>query len=340
MKTDRATNIDTYGRRIDYLRISVTDRCNFRCIYCMPSEGVEQKIHTDILSLEEIEQFARAAARHGIKRIRVTGGEPLVRLGVPAFIKKLHAIGGIEEVSLTTNGTLLPQYADELKDAGLTRVNISLDTLDPDHFARITRGGKLDDTLRGIDVALEKGFEPVKVNVVVMRSFEQDLFEFARMTLDNPLHIRFIEYMPVGSSTGSDGQGWSNDEVISSNEVVECISQAGKAAGLKELVSLRKDAAPQGAGPARYFEFEEAQGTIGVISALSNHFCDRCNRLRLTADGMLRPCLFSDKEYDARDALRSVDDTATDEIIKQAIMDKPAGNTFSSTERLMSHIGG
>jgi len=333
-------SIDTYGRSIDYLRISVTDRCNFRCVYCMPPDGVDQKCHTAILTLEEIAQCARAAARHGIKRIRVTGGEPLVRLGVPAFIKELHDIEGIEDISLTTNGVLLPQFADELQDAGLTRVNISLDTLDPEQFEKITRGGKLEDTLKGIETALEYGFEPVKINVVVMRSFNQDLFEFARLTFDRPLHIRFIEYMPVGSSTGSDGHGWSDDEVITSEKVIERIERAGEAAGLGKLITLRKDAAPAGAGPAYYFKFPEAAGTIGVISALSNHFCSTCNRLRLTADGMLRPCLFSDREYDARTALRSGAEGALDEIIERAITDKPAGNTFSATKRLMSHIGG
>jgi cyclic pyranopterin phosphate synthase len=332
--------VDTYGRRIDYLRISVTDRCNFRCIYCMPADGVEQKAHKDILSLEEITEFAHVAARHGIKRIRVTGGEPLVRLGVPAFIKGLNAIEGIEEISITTNATLLPTYADELRDAGLTRVNISLDTLDADEFRAITRGGELADTLKGIDIALEKGFEPVKINVVVMKSFNQDLFEFAKMTIDRPLHVRFIEYMPVGSSAGNDGQGWKQDEVIASTEIIDMISSKGIDADFGSLIALRKDAAPIGAGPAQYFKFPHAQGTIGVISPLSNHFCGQCNRLRLTADGMLRPCLFSDNEYDARTAIRAHDESMIDAVINQAIHDKPKGNTFASTERLMAHIGG
>jgi cyclic pyranopterin phosphate synthase len=259
---------------------------------------------------------------------------------VPAFIKELNAIRGIEEISITTNGTLLPKYADELRDAGLSRVNISLDTLDADQFREITRGGELGDVLKGIDVALEKGFEPVKINVVVMKSFKQDLFGFAKMTIDRPLHIRFIEYMPVGSSTGSDGKGWNEYEVITSADVIETISASGEAEGYGALVPLRSDAAPIGAGPAEYFRFMHAQGTIGVISTLSNHFCSQCNRLRLTADGMLRPCLFSDNEYDARAAIRAHDQDAIDNVINQAIQDKPKGNTFEATERLMAHIGG
>jgi cyclic pyranopterin phosphate synthase len=332
--------IDPFGRRIDYLRISVTDRCNFRCIYCMPAEGVVQKSHDEILTLEEMGRFARIAARQGIKRIRVTGGEPLVRLGVVGFIHELHDIEGIEEVSLTTNGTLLPRFVDELKEAGLTRVNISLDTLDPEAFCAITRGGDLSAALAGIDCALAAGFNPVKINVVVMRSLHQDLFGFARMSVDRPLHVRFIEYMPIGSSSGCSGGGWDADEVIPSTEVIKEISRRGMREGLGSLIAVRKDAAPYGAGPARYFRFADAQGTVGVISPLSNHFCGECNRLRLTADGMLRPCLFSDNEFDARSALRSGDAKATEEVIVAAIRNKPEGNTFHSTDRLMAHIGG
>jgi len=338
--TPSPTNVDPFGRRIDYLRISVTDRCNFRCIYCMPPEGIEQKDHAEILSLEEITAFVRRAALHGIKRVRITGGEPLIRLGVPGFIRTLHGIEGIEEISLTTNGTLLPRYADELREAGLARVNISLDTLDAEAFRTITRRGKLDDALKGIDVALERGFDPVKINVVVMRSLNQDLFAFARLSLDRPLHVRFIEYMPIGTSSGCDGCGWNTEEVVASAEVIERISQEGQRVGLGPLLEVPRDDVPIGAGPARYYTFADAVGTVGVIAPLSNHFCHSCNRLRLTADGMLRPCLFSDTEFDARPALRARDQQALEAIIAQAIQDKPQGNSFHATDRLMSRIGG
>jgi len=333
-------NIDPFGRRIDYLRISVTDRCNFRCIYCMPPEGIEQKSHDEILSLEEITAFVRRAALHGIKRIRITGGEPLIRLGVPGFIRTLHEIGGIEEISLTTNGTLLPRYADELREAGLARVNISLDTLDAEAFRTITRRGELADALKGIDVALARGFDPVKINVVVMRSLDQDLFAFARLSVDRPLHVRFIEYMPIGASSGCDGCGWNPEEVITSDEVIEHISDKGRKAGLGPLLEVPRDDVPIGAGPARYYTFADAVGTVGVIAPLSNHFCHSCNRLRLTADGMLRPCLFSDTEFDTRSILRSGDEQALDAVIARAIQLKPEGNSFHATERSMSRIGG
>lgn len=331
---------DSHGRTIDYLRISLTDRCNFRCIYCMPEEGVDALSHDDILRLEEIERVVRVAADMGIKRIRLTGGEPLVRKGVVDLVRAIHDTPGIENVALTTNGVLLPKMAGELAAAGLSRVNISLDTLDPEQFRFITRCGRLEDTLAGIDAALEAGFSPVKINAVVVRSLEQDVLSFARMSIDRPLHVRFIEYMPVGESAGVDGCGWGKQDVVPSEELIELINQQAIGAGIGELKPATKHK-PTGWGPARYFEFEGAQGTVGFISPLSRHFCSECNRLRLTADGKIRPCLFSDDEYDVRTALREGTDADVRAVLMQALGAKPDEHHDKvGTERNMSQIGG
>jgi cyclic pyranopterin phosphate synthase len=337
---------DSHGRRIDYLRISLTDRCNLRCVYCMPEEGVEWKPHADILSFEEIERFTRIAAEQGIGKIRLTGGEPLVRHGVPDLVRALLAMPGLQSVALTTNGILLPRYAEELRNAGLSRVNISLDSLDPEVYAQITRGGKLSEVLAGIESAFEYGFAPVKLNVVVVRSLVQDLLGFARMTMERPMHVRFIEYMPVGAAEegagchGTSG-GWTREDTVPSDEVIECVSAAGVAAGLGELLAVERDDAPGGWGPARYYRFAGGQGTVGVISPLSHHFCGECNRLRLTADGKLRPCLFSDEEIDVRTALRTGTDEDVRDVVRHALHIKPEGHHDRiGTERRMSQIGG
>ena len=217
---------DTHGRTIDYLRISLTDRCNFRCIYCMPEEGVDQLSHKDILRFGEIVEIAHVAAQMGIKRLRLTGGEPLVRKGVERLVRELKDIPGIESIAMTTNGVLLPRMAESLRRAGLSRVNISLDTLDPDQFKRITRRGELEQTLDGIDAALEAGFDPVKINAVTVRSLDQDYLAFAKLSLDRPLHVRFIEYMPVGESSGTDGCGWGKQDVVPSEELRAIMTSA------------------------------------------------------------------------------------------------------------------
>lgn len=335
---------DSHGRTIDYLRISLTDRCNFRCIYCMPEEGVQSLAHEDILRIEEIERVVRAAAGLGIRSVRLTGGEPLVRKGVVDLIRSISNTPGIENISMTTNGTLLPQMAGELKQAGLSRVNISLDTLDPEQFKFITRRGTLDQALDGIEAALAAGFDPVKINAVAVRSLDQDFLAFAKLSIDRPLHVRFIEYMPVGESSGSHGCGWGKEDVVPSEELFDIINERARAEGLPELVSARDDA-PLGWGPARYFEFPGAQGTVGFISPLSRHFCGECNRLRLTADGKLRPCLFSDEEFDVRAALRADAEAGGDEAVRavfaQALGAKPDEHHDKvGTERGMSQIGG
>jgi len=339
--------IDKHGRTIDYLRISLTDRCNLRCIYCMPPDGLEWKPMDDILSYEEIEKLARVAVSEGIRKIRLTGGEPLVRKGVEDFIRRLLEEVGVEAVALTTNGTLLVEKAQALRDAGLERINISLDSLDPDVFKRVTRGGDLQTVLDGIDEAIRVGFGPVKINVVVVKSLEQNLLEFAKLTMDRPLHVRFIEFMPVGEAdrdgagcTGDSG-GWSATDHIPSDDVIRIISEQGEAAGLGPLIPVERGNAPGGWGPARYLRFEGGQGTIGVISPLSHHFCSECNRLRLTSDGMLRPCLFSDKEIDVRTALRNGSDEDVRAVVQEALGAKPESHEDRiGTERSMSQIGG
>ncbi len=340
---------DSFGRRIDYLRVSVTDRCNLRCVYCMPEKGVEWKSPDRILSFEQIERFAEVAVEEGISKIRLTGGEPLVRKGIVDHVRRLRAITGIESIALTTNGTLLPIYAQALVEAGLTRVNVSLDSLDADVFSRITRGGMLSDALAGIDAAFEAGFDPVKLNVVVVRSLNQKVLDFAKMAMDRPLHVRFIEYMPVGEDAeegggcagDSTGHHWTRDDHVPSDETLETLAAAGKAAGLGELAAVARDDAPGGWGPAHYYRFPDAAGTLGVISPLSHHFCGECNRLRLTADGRLRTCLFCDDELDVRKVLDAGDKEAIRAVIRAALASKPESHDMRiGTLRRMSQIGG
>lgn len=331
---------DSHGRVIDYLRISLTDRCNFRCVYCMPEEGVCAMSHEEILRLEEIERLVKVAADLGIRSVRLTGGEPLVRKGVVDLVDAITKIDGIENVSMTTNGVLLPRMIDDLKAAGLSRVNISLDTLDAEQFRAITRVGNLEDTLAGIDAALEAGLNPVKVNAVTVRSLNQDFLAFAKMSIDRPLHMRFIEYMPVGDTSEDGGTGWGKQDVIPSEELFDIINEQARQAGLPELRPAGTSK-PLGWGPARYFEFPDAQGTVGFISPLSRHFCAECNRLRVTADGKVRPCLFSDTEYDVRSALREGSDGAVRNVLLEALGAKPDEHHDKvGTERNMSQIGG
>lgn len=329
---------DSHGRTIDYLRISLTDRCNFRCIYCMPADGVCALAHDEILRIEEIEQIVRVAAEHGIRSVRLTGGEPLVRKGVVELVESITSMPGIENVSLTTNGVLLPAMAEDLSRAGLHRVNISLDTLDPQQFRDITRTGRLEDTLAGIDAALEAGFNPVKVNAVTVRRLDQDFLKFAKLSCDRPLHVRFIEYMPLGDSS-ENGIGWGKEDVIPSEELLETINERAAESGMEPLRPA--DDKPVGWGPARYYEFPGAMGTVGFISPLSRHFCSECNRLRLTADGKIRPCLFSDEEFDMRAAVREEGTEGIERVLFEALGAKPDDHHDKvGTERSMNKIGG
>ena len=331
---------DGLGRNIDYLRISLTDRCNLRCIYCMPEHGVQSIPHRCILTLEEVSRAIECATKLGIKHIRFTGGEPTVRKGLVRLVERTAHTPGIESVALTTNATLLPGMAPELKAAGLSRVNISLDTLDEQQYRFITRRGNLNDALNGIKAAFEAGLEPVKLNAVVVRSLNQDLLSFAKLTLDKPLHVRLIEYMPVGSGEDCGGCGWGIEDVVPAKEMLENIDAKARMAGIGALVPVVGDS-PVGWGPARYYRLPGAQGTIGVISAVSNHFCASCNRLRLTADGKIKPCLFSDVEYNLQSALREGSDEDVLRVFEAALAHKPGGHEHRvGTRRMMSQVGG
>lgn len=330
---------DGQGRQIDYLRISLTDRCNLRCIYCMPEHGVKSIPHESILALEEVHKAIECASQLGIKHIRFTGGEPTVRKGLLGLIERTAQTPGIESVALTTNAILLPNMTADLKAAGLSRVNISLDTLDAEQYRFITRRGNLDDALKGVEAALSSDLSPVKLNTVVVRSLNQDLLSFARLTIDAPLHVRFIEYMPIGSGEDCGGCGWGLDDVVPAKEIIETINMQAQSIGLGSLQPTT--ATPDGWGPAQYYRLPDAQGTVGVISAISNHFCASCNRLRLTADGKIKPCLFSDTEYDIRSALRKGDKEEVLSVFEAALSHKPSGHEHRvGTRRMMSQVGG
>lgn len=330
---------DGQGRQIDYLRISLTDRCNLRCIYCMPEHGVKSIPRESVLTLEEVHKAIECASQLGIKHIRFTGGEPTVRKGLLSLIERTAQTPGIESVALTTNAILLPGMAADLKAAGLSRVNISLDTLDAEQYRFITRLGNLDDALKGIEAALSAGLFPVKLNTVVVRSLNQDLLSFARLTVDAPLHVRFIEYMPIGNGDDCGGCGWGPADVVPAKEIIETISAQAQSIGLESLQPAI--ATPDGWGPAQYYRLPGAQGTVGVISAISNHFCASCNRLRLTADGKIKPCLFSDTEYDIRSALRKGSEEEVLSVFKAALSHKPSGHEHRvGTRRMMSQVGG
>ncbi len=324
---------DQFQRQINYLRISVTDRCNLRCVYCMPDGGVKSVPHEEVLTIEEIVEVVAAGVPLGIRKVRLTGGEPLVRRGILKLVQKLHQIPEIDDIALTTNGILLEKMAGGLKEAGVNRVNISLDTLKPARFRKITRGGNLDQVWRGINAALDKKLQPVKINTVAIRGFNDDeLVDLARLTIGQPLHVRFIELMPIGTS-----DNWAGGRYIPTSEVQELITDA--------LGNLTEEKLVTGSGPAYYGRLPGARGTVGFISAVSNHFCARCNRLRLTATGQLRPCLFSSQEVDIKQALRAgVGREALTRIFREAILNKPDQHDLAARwqddDRVMSQIGG
>ncbi len=329
-------HVDAYNRPISYLRISVTDRCNLRCVYCMPPQGVPKRPHDEILRYEEIETVVRVAAEMGITKVRLTGGEPLVRPGVVELVRMLDRVNGIDDLAMTTNGILLGEYAGELAQAGLQRVNVSLDTLHPERFQRITRCGQWEDVLAGMKAAREAGLEPIKINTVVIRGMNDDeTVDFARKTLKPGWHVRFIELMPIGNGMAIAGN-W-RDRVVTAREVREQIEAA--------LGPLEPAKVGVGGGPARYYRLPDAKGTLGFITPISEHFCYRCNRLRLTADGQLRPCLLSDYEIDLRTPLRQGAGVARIKaLILQGIERKPMRHHLDECEasegRMMSEIGG
>jgi cyclic pyranopterin phosphate synthase len=326
--------IDPFERKIDYLRISVTDRCNLRCRYCMPEEGVPSIGHGQILSFEEIFRIARVAVELGVDKIRLTGGEPLVRKGLIPFIAKLCQLPRPPELTLTSNGLLLTEQAAALKRAGLQRVNISLDSLNVERFTQITRRAGLQQVLDGIQAAEMAGLKPIKLNMVPIRGINADeIIDFARLTLAHDWQVRFIEFMPFSS-----GLDYPPESRFSAPEILAELQRLGQLEPLE-----RKDPA----GPARLYRLPGAKGILGVIPAVSEHFCAECNRLRLTADGHLRPCLFSDHEIDLRAPLRrGCSDEELAQLLRTGVKEKPQQhhigdeNAAKPSLRRMQGIGG
>lgn len=312
---------DGCGRTIDYLRLSVTDRCNYRCRYCMPEEGVCKREHRDMLTLEELAEVAAACVRCGVKKIRLTGGEPLVRRGIVELCRLLRAIPGLEELCLTTNGSLLPDLALPLREAGVDRLNISLDTLRPERFAQMTRLGQLSDVLSGIRAAEAAGFHDLKFDTVLIGGFNDDeIADFANLTLDRPWEMRFIELMPMGPCAD-----WDSSCFLSADAVLS---------RLPELEPLESQ------GVARRYRLPGAKGAIGLISPVSHDFCAQCRRIRVTADGKLKGCLHSREEL----PLRGLHGAELEAAIRRGIEQKPQRHHLaerkSDTPRNMNQIGG
>jgi len=327
--------IDPYGRTIDYLRISITDRCNLDCLYCAPFGGRRRLSHADILSYEEILRITNAAVLSGISKIRITGGEPFQRRGMVRLCRMLADIDGIESLAVTTNGILLKEFADPLFEAGVQRVNISLDTLKPERFKEITGGDLLYRVLEGIEAAEKAGLNPIKINTVVMRGINDDEIEdLAGLTLEKPYHVRFIELMPTQGHTMEK----HHSLFIPIGEMIDRIKMMGNLQLINKTESF---------GPAMLYAVPGAPGKIGFIAPLSRHFCETCNRLRLTADGKLRTCLFSEKEIDIKGSLRkgaSMKDLT--DLFKHAAQVKPQKHHLNDSaplnpsRRTMRAIGG
>jgi cyclic pyranopterin phosphate synthase len=322
---------DSHGRKINYLRLSVTDRCNMRCFYCMPLEGITKRDHGELLSYEELQLIAEASVSLGIEKIRITGGEPLVRAGIVAFLEKLSRIPGLRHLALTTNGLLLDQMADQLHQAGVQRLNVSLDSLDPDTFRDITRGGDLATVLAGLDAAERAGFPPPKINCVIMRGVnDSEILDFAELTRRRGNAVRFIEYMPALKV-----DGWQR-YCISGDEIMQRI------AGRYALEPLDKG---RYAGPSRDFRIPGSPGSIGIITAVSGHFCSQCNRIRVTSTGQAKGCLFSDQKTDLLPFLRPPDRVRLAEVLRHIVSDKPERHDISSQgykhhNFTMSQVGG
>ncbi len=313
--------LDGCGRTIDYLRLSVTDLCNFRCQYCMPPEGVLKHTHGEMLSLEELEEIASACVACGVKKIRLTGGEPLVRRGLLTLCAKLRQISEVEELCLTTNGALLPAMAQPLRDAGVDRLNISLDTLRPERFTAITRLGRLEDVRLGIAAAEKAGFEHFKFDTVLIGGFNDDeVGDFLDLTQQHPWEVRFIELMPMGPCAR-----WDSSCFLSADTVLQ------RFPALEPLES---------AGVARRYRLPDAIGTVGLISPLSHEFCSQCRRIRVTADGIIKGCLHAQEEI----SLRGLHGSQLEEAIRRCILQKPVRHHLterpSDTPRSMNEIGG
>lgn len=313
---------DQYGRNINYMRVSVTDRCNLRCTYCMPAEGVPLCSHDDILRVEEIDSIVRTGAALGINKVRITGGEPLIRRGILKIVENTVNTPGISSVCMTTNGILLPQYATSLKELGLERLNISLDTLNPDRYRKLTRGGDLADVRKGLEAAANAGFTGTKINTVLIGGINDDeIPALAALSHDHKLSVRFIELMPMGQCTD-----WPDERFLANSSVL---------AALPQLEAAGTD------GVTRLYRLPGAKGTIGLISPMSAHFCPDCNRIRITADGRLKPCLHSDTEIN----LKGIPEEELLPVMEEAVYRKPSRHRLteahhSESHRTMNAIGG
>lgn len=316
---------DSFGREINYLRLSITDLCNLRCRYCIPEDGICKVSHNDVLRIEEIFKIAEIFVSLGVEKIRLTGGEPLVRRGVVNLVESIAKLEGVKDLAMTTNGILLKKYAKSLKNAGLNRVNISLDTLKEERFSYITRGGKLKDVLEGIEEAKKVGLEPIKLNVVLIGGFNEDEIEdFVKLTLTEYIDVRFIELMPVGQA-----KEWALNNFISNGKVKEKVS------GLKKVVSSDSHS------PAIYYKLPNSKGRIGLINPISCKFCDSCNKVRVTSQGKLKLCLHSNEEFDLKKPLRQGKDLK--EIIEKIINLKPQSHNLENGNYInknMVQIGG
>ena len=333
IKSDSPKLIDGMGRTIVNLRISVTDRCNFRCTYCMPADNVEFMDRTNLLSFEEIHRVVTVASGLGINRIRLTGGEPLMRKDLPTLIKMINEVEGINDVAMTTNAFFLKDQAQSLKDAGLKRLNVSLDALDPEKFRDVNRRDCLQAVLDGLDTARKVGFKSIKINAVAVRNFSESeimgLIEYGR---SDGFEVRFIEFMPLDSD-----KVWERDKVLFGHEIIELIKEKYELVPVDNSLEI---------GPASEYTFADGKGKIGIITAVSNPFCDHCNRIRMTADGKLRTCLFSTDETNLKEMIRSgKSDENIAETIRQAVLIKEPGHKinlddFERPDRAMHAIGG
>ena len=332
-ETSRPKLIDGMGRTIVNLRISVTDRCNFRCTYCMPADNVEFMDRSNLLSFEEIQRVAQIVSRMGINRLRLTGGEPLMRKNLPVLIKMLNEVDGIDDIAMTTNAYFLKDQAQSLKDAGLKRLNVSLDALDPEKFRDVNRRDCLQSVLDGLDTARKVGFKSIKINAVAVRNFsETEIMSLIEMGRSDGFEIRFIEFMPLDSD-----KVWERDKVLFGHEIVNMIKDNYELVPIDNSLEI---------GPASEYNFADGKGKIGIITAVSNPFCDHCNRIRMTADGKLRTCLFSTEETNLKELVRSgATDQTIIETLKQAVLVKEPGHKinlddFERPTRAMHAIGG
>lgn len=322
---------DTFNRQINYLRLSVTDRCNMRCFYCMPAEGIQNIGHDAVLSYEELQLIAESAVSLGIEKIRITGGEPTVRAGIVQFLAGLAAIPGLRHLALTTNGQLLEQMAYELYRAGVQRLNVSLDSLNPQTFREITRGGNLSRVLAGLDAAVAAGFPPPKINIVIMRGInDTEILDFAELTRSRGNSVRFIEYMPAVKDEGWQRLCFPGEEVLQR---------------IRERYSLESVNKGNFAGPSQDFRIPGATGSIGIITAVSGHFCSDCNRIRVTARGQAKGCLFSDEKTDLAPFLRPPDREGLAKVLQEIVKSKPEGHgircgEYSHSNFSMAQIGG